>query len=72
MKTVNANLLLALKSGEVVVTEAGRATCDEGLFWGDLSVTEAVNSGYVDWNQTRLEREEMKLREFNELVQRTE
>lgn len=72
MKTVNSNLLLALKSGEVVVTEAGRATSAEGLFWGNLSVTEAVNSGYIDWNQARLEREETKLREFNDLLRRTE
>lgn len=68
MKLVNERLLAALKKQEVTVTDSGRITAQEGLFWGNYSVEEALGSGYVELNDKRQAEEDAHCDEFKKLI----
>jgi DNA-binding CsgD family transcriptional regulator len=68
MQLIHRPLFDALKSGEIVVTEAGRITAQQGLFWGNLSVEDALASGYVELNDKRQAEEDAHCDEFKKLI----
>lgn len=68
MKIVDHLLLDALKSGTVVATDAGRVAAQQGLFWGNLSVEDALASGYVELNDKRQAEEDANCEEFQHLI----
>jgi hypothetical protein len=68
MKLVNEQLLAALKKQEVVATESGKITAQEGLFWGNYSLEEALASGYVELNDKRQAEEDAHCDEFKKLI----
>lgn len=68
MRSVNQELLDALKAGDVKATKAGLTAVRNGLIWADMSMNEALSCGYVERTEEQQAKEEARVAEFRSLL----
>jgi hypothetical protein len=65
------NILAAIKSGDVVVTEDGKAAAN-GLDWTGWRLEQALDAGYIEQTAVAQEREVAQRQELGKLLEAEE